>query len=271
MLHRLRAVMRFELLMQRRRPFVPMLFVFILVMLSIVLITQRYPVRFQSGDPFKVTVTENHDLSSEDVTEQAIILMIVLCMGLGWAVPLFMADMVAKDYHHRVLPVLSSTPLTPGTYLAGKVLTAWGILAAGLLSVTLLVGAEVRLLFGPFDEVTYTQASAAGIISVLFLSGLSVFLGATQSDRRRAILLCAVGINLLNVVMLLTLAGTTRDAILGNAGVFFLHFAVGLPGFDATSPYSTGECILTVVSMLVQLALIWIVLWWWLRERYVRE
>jgi len=111
-------------------------------------------------------------------------LFIVLLMLLPPAV----AETVPRDQQLGVRELLNSLPLTPETYLGGKLLSLWVSLLAGIVVVLFVVGAVWWFAIGPFDLGIYLQLLALGAFPVAALnSGLSLLLAANQPNRRRAI------------------------------------------------------------------------------------
>jgi len=105
--------------------------------------------------------------------------------------PVLVADGVPRDEQWGVRELLDSLPLTPGTYLAGKLLGLWACLAGGVLLGLALTGLAWRLA-GPFDLRPFVDMWLVGVGGVVVLNGtLGLLLGAGQTNRWRAVLLGA--------------------------------------------------------------------------------
>jgi ABC-type transport system involved in multi-copper enzyme maturation permease subunit len=184
--------------------------------------------------------------------------------------PLITSAIIPKDRQLKVREIFDALPVTPSSYLAGKLLAAWAVLFTALLSAMAVVIAGYRLILGTVDLPTVLPLWLIGGGSLILLNtGLVVLLAAGLSSRRAAYSFAAVFI-------LVTLVFYIRGSIdLTNIGVFdwwafwtpdripisqyFLfdsigNFMVGLPGVPTVDP---GVVWKTILAGLAELALGW--------------
>jgi ABC-type transport system involved in multi-copper enzyme maturation permease subunit len=109
---------------------------------------------------------------------------------LGVIVCVLVADTIAIDRQYGMSEMIGSLPLSPGAYLAGKLLSVWGPVLALLALTATLSGAIVQSALGSIDVgVIAGYWLAAGLPLGLFASGLGVLWAARQPTRQRAALI----------------------------------------------------------------------------------
>ena len=258
---RWRAVLRYEGVIQWRRRVVLFLFVFLIACWTFLMVAGYEAVREGYRDTWEEITTSHQVAYKDSLTEMATMLTFVMAIMLIWTTPLCVADAVTQDVQKGVMPVLSSTPLSASTYLAGKIAGSWRLYAVGTLIVCLVINAETWLLFGAFDPIPVIQMSLFSLIILLYLIALSILLGATQPSRRRAIPLVAVGISSFFLLSLSRQSGEWTDALWGNIWVFLTPYT------SADNPYSTPEHTLALLSMVVQLILLLALVGWNLHRK----
>ena len=187
-------------------------------------------------------------------------------------VPPIAAETIPLDRQVGVRELLDSLPLSRGTYLLGKLLGLWTGVLGGLAGVALLFGSSGWLFLGPYDLSEYLLLWKIGVAPmVLFVSSMSALLAAGQPTRRRAML---VGFTCLlyGVFTSMTPCLCLRDAVsLAQPAVieylndsYFLRTAP-VDWFHPTYPPEIVPLALGLGAL--QVALVWLLVWLWMRWR----
>ena len=109
-------------------------------------------------------------------------------LWLGLVVlPLVCAAAIPSDQQYKVQELLASTPITGWSYLAGKILGTWAVIAVfGLLALLLHIGLLAALV-GPINWPLYIQLTLlCGLPLTLWSSGIGVLAGSGLRSRRLA-------------------------------------------------------------------------------------
>lgn len=280
----LAAMIRYEFLLSWRRAALPVLVVG--------LMTTPLLGAFIARDDFRgyrralAAGTLSLEVAKAEITGQ-----LVLVSWLGTSliavimVPLVVADTIPKDRQLGVRELLDTLPLSPGAYLAGKLLSLWFGLLIGLSLAALVAGVVWWLMIGPFEVAKYLDLWFVGMLGLTFINaGTSMLLAAGQPNRRRATLvgsayamLCLAGLGL----AFLSRAGWWRWLNPARPSVM-LYYLLAISGTiegndDLTRAAlefvqqiaSRGEMLRSLTAGLVQLGLVWLVVWQWLKGREV--
>lgn len=265
------AIIRYEMIMQRRRRGLPM----IMIVLAIGLLLLALGVRGCVSEGVAQV-----EAPAEEIPSGVAQLQASLAMTFGWsvalmllilAVPPVVAEAIPKDRHIGVRELIDSLPLSSATYLTGKLLGVWVSMLVGLVGVAVLYGLGGWLIHGSYDLGVYLVFWIVGIVPLaLFTSGMSALLPAGQSTRRRATFV-GIAFAAYCVVMLLTTSGTVIDAVsLARPSVFLFLQAENVSPYSILSDlgiisYPPGQIPLTVGLGALQVALVWLLAWLWMR------
>jgi ABC-type transport system involved in multi-copper enzyme maturation permease subunit len=199
-------------------------------------------------------------------------LLYVQIMLLGG---LAVVDVMLRDRHWNVLPVLDSTPLRRSVYLLGKLCGAWLAIGLSLAVIMLVAGLLAWWAIGPYELGPYVQLYFSGALPLAGLHvGLCVLLVAWVPARRLAI----------TIVLLFSLAcamlGTVNFRVVDitawgllNPGRPYVYQYFWLGWVDAGHRTSLGEGViwLSVSVGLIELLACGVIVWLWLRMREGRE
>jgi len=189
------------------------------------------------------------------------------------ALPPLLADTIPLDRRSGMRELLKSLPLSNGIYLVGKVL---GALAASALlwsGVVLLQTVLIWVAIGSFQSQFYLALIGLGVVpAFVFIVCASVLLAGGLQSRGMAAL---VGIALTGYCMAMTLISSTRLPRLGvlspaSAIAFsYLLDRWGAPFgiYQRSNPVSATDVTLSSVLGLVQIVVLALVVWIWLRRR----
>lgn len=179
------AMGRYEFWMHLRRPvwvtitLVPLIY----VLLSLLLL----------GDNFQSQSTNSGEGQAVLTAAILFITWSPLSMLLIFILPIMVSDVIPLDHQHNMRELLDTLPLTPATYLMGKLAGMWAMVLAALSIVMLLSGVGWRLRLGAYDLGSYLQMWVIGVATLVILNGsIGVLINAGLSTRRRAILLSVV-------------------------------------------------------------------------------
>lgn len=192
---------------------------------------------------------------------QIIVMVLWGPVGISMAVlsPIFLADLIPKDRQLRVRELFDATALPRWAYLAGKLLGGWLAMFSTLLVVMLAAGAVWWLRIGPIDLRLYLDMWLIGAVSLVIINGgLGILLPATQTTRRRAILLM-IG---------LVVVGALFSNQYSQEQVFSpLRAPVILYYMDPSTTAMRGNYFATIVIGLLQLIIVALCVWGWMRWR----
>jgi pimeloyl-ACP methyl ester carboxylesterase len=122
-------------------------------------------------------------------TDAAILANITTLVLIVLLLPLTLSELIPLDQQYRVREILDALPLRPSLYLAGKLLSVWPALVAGLILAALVSGALAWHQNGPYQVGTLAAFWMTGLIPLALLSSqIAVLFSAGQPSRRRAIL-----------------------------------------------------------------------------------
>ena len=263
-LSQLFGIMRYEMRLQwvrRSLPIVGVIFA-IITLLFLFFVTQ-------SVNP--------SEMSRKAVTFGLIFSVSPVCLLLmQLSLPPIVAEAIAKDRQFGMNELRDSLPITPGLYLAGKLLGIVAIVMVMMLAIAVLLMIVSLFVLGPLDVWVYLRIWLLGIIpSGLAISMISVLVASRQPSRKRATM---VG-SLVTVYCLLTLPFSASPvynwlyAALPSAwtsAVLKMIFDYAGLADDPTNPLSTLAQIpdkflwQTAVATAVQVLIVWLIVWgWW--------
>jgi hypothetical protein len=266
-LFQLAGIIVYELRMQWRRRSLPVLMagLAIMLLLGTILLKPMIDRAYFCSDPQSAMCSDAFRLTATSFIWQAAILLLTL------ALPIVVAEVIPVDRHINMRELLDSLPLSREVYLAGKGLSIWAGLLIGMAGVALLDGWLGRSRHGPTSPVNYLHLWAFGLAPLaLFISGASVLLAAGQPTRRRAayIGVAVAGFGLFAPAFVRYNASWS-PASLVHPG-FFIAKQSGLVQVFAQAEFGTPLTITVPIPLLVttgavQLVLIWLIVWLWLR------
>lgn len=197
---------------------------------------------------------------------------------LALMLPSLMAEALPRDRQLGLHDLFGSLPLTPATYLLGKLLGAWASILAGLGAAAVVIGAVWWWGVGPFEGGFYAQLWLMGA-TVLGLTnaGVGLLLGATQPTRRRAVFVGIAFAVVCILALMTSLSGTAPHPLLqwlnpGRPLVFIYYIAGWVEQFGHT-PAALGKAVIPTLAEVLwanlaglgEVALLWGVVWGWLK------
>ncbi len=272
--HQFAAMLRYEFLLQWRRRALSV------IMLTIIALPVLGAVTFGRQALAGVAAS---GLAPERVRElvaeqMAFAVWGILFIFLTLFVPVVVAETIPKDKHYGVRELLDSLPLSPGLYLAGKLVSMWAAVFAGLALGMVVIGVVWGLAVGPFDLRWYANVWLAGAVPLAFMNpSLGLLLAAGQPTGRRALL---VGIGFAVVCVLLQvpgflMLGSGWNVLNPSHPVLFLYFLATPNASPSDDPimalltrYVTPEAVTwSIAAGLAQVLILWAVVWAWMRRR----
>ena len=204
-------------------------------------------------------------------------------MTLLLLLPIVTADAIPRDRQIGVRELLDSLPITPEIYLAGKLLSLWVSLLAGLGLAALAAGITWRWIVGPFNLGIYAEMWLLGAVPLALInSALSVLLAAGQPTNRRAIF---VGVGFAIFCLLALLAGfLTHGTLLYHLNparpAIELYYFVAWPGAEAGASKdllgiiqamrtitSRQDVLLSIAAGVAEAGLVWLAVLQWMRRK----
>lgn len=194
MITQLAAMIRYEMRMQWRRRGLPVAMLGLLVGLLLMALWQRS--LMQEVNVPLPAVAAGLLAVARRASSTYLVLMSgwpVAAVLLILSLPPIVSETIPKDSQLQVRELLRSLPLGSGVYLAGKLLSVWSSLLAGLAAGGLIAGLAYRALFGSYDLGAYLLLWLGLVVPLaLFVSGLGTLLASTQPTRRRGTLVGVV-------------------------------------------------------------------------------
>lgn len=189
-----------------------------------------------------------------------------LGITLALIVPIMFADLIPKDTQLGTRELLDTLPLSPGTYLAGKLAGVWLSLILGISAVMVITGGVWWATLGAYDLGPYLKMAIFGAwVLIVINTGMAVLLTAGQPGRRRAVslmLLVFIGIpvftaagSMSNPDQLIWMLGPIRPAVLN----YFLKLDI-----------TEAQLLLTIGIGLLEVFITWLVVREWLKWRNQR-
>ena len=223
-LTQLRAMVKYELLMQWRRRSLPVIVLFLFFGLTIfTLISWKEPLGADGGEVLYVddtvtpaTVTmrmyatgavethpadetilanipnwlRNIDLGQANATLKLATMLTMVTQLLIIMLLLMCAETIPLDKHYRVRELLDTLPLGSAAYLSGKLLAVWLGIGIGLLLCAVLYIPIAQSRMGTFDLSVYARLWLVMLLpAAIFASGLTILGAAWAATRRASVLI----------------------------------------------------------------------------------
>jgi ABC-type transport system involved in multi-copper enzyme maturation permease subunit len=189
-----------------------------------------------------------------------------LTVALAILLPITVSDTIPKDAQYGVRELLDTLPLSRAAYLTGKVLGVWVSVLSSLLILTVATGVFYRLIAGPFDLAVYLEMWLFAGVSLVIINGsLGVLIPVGQPNRRRAVILM-VAVFVIPFVVLSNAFDTASALAYVNPlrpGIIFYY--VASIGAGNIRSFNSEDVALTIVVGLIELAIVWMGAWVWLR------
>lgn len=190
--------------------------------------------------------------------------------------PIAAADSIPRDRQLGVYELLNSLPLTLPVYLLGKLLGLWLSLLIGVVAGLVVIGSFWWFVIGPFSIPALVELGLVAALPLAFIqSGIALFVAAGQPSGRRAILVgVLLGIISLSVALpgLQETGAFWRNFNFSRPTLFIYYIWVragaSLPGYYSTP--TLADVWATLGWGAVQLALIGLAIWAWLKWRQDR-
>jgi hypothetical protein len=195
------------------------------------------------------------------------------------ALPPVVAETIARDKQLGMDELRASLPITPGLYLAGKVLGVWACVAMMIFTVATLLWIAAIFTLGSVELVAYVRVWLTAIIPAgLYVSALTVLLASREPNRKRATMLGS----LIAIYCLLTIPFIQSDvegwrqAFLPSAWfTLVMRAAFQYVANSTTLPVEMVQFAIvsdefvqrTMLAMMAQLLVVWTAVWGWWRWR----
>lgn len=242
---KLNAIIHYEILMAWRRRSLPILALMLTTTMVVFgLLFKQARLYLGDFDPIQNTV----HLSE---------LMFGGMIILGVSVPLLLGDTIPLDRQFKVSELLDALPVSPATYLGGKLLSVWIGLILILPLVGVISGALLYAIFGGFDLRAFALLWSTLLPLGLTVTAISVLANVTADSRRVSVL---VGLLILTPMTILVALSMMT---LGRVGVLIdpaYAYTLNIRGWVQASA-SAAEIVSGVVNMLVLYALIIVGMW----------
>jgi pimeloyl-ACP methyl ester carboxylesterase/ABC-type transport system involved in multi-copper enzyme maturation permease subunit len=280
-LTQLAGMIRYEFLLQWRRTALPALVVGLIITPILgVFIAQS---AFRGYRAALASGTLSLEVAKADITAAMIpVMWLGASLIAVLMIPLVVADTIPKDRQAGVRELLDSLPLSPGTYLAGKLFSLWLSLLVGVGLAALIAGVVWWLVIGPFKLEIFLDLWLVGVMLLTLINaGLSMLLAAGQPTNRRAILVGGAYVLLCLVGMGFVFSADTGWWRWLNPArpALMLYYTLGFPGAiegndDLTRAgleflrqiASREDVLRSLGAGLVEVGLVGLVVWQWLRR-----
>jgi ABC-type transport system involved in multi-copper enzyme maturation permease subunit len=181
--------------------------------------------------------------------------------------PFLFADAIPRDRQLGVSELLNTVPLPKYAYLIGKMSGAWLSTVSSLLLVAVISGLVWWFLIAPFDLSIYFPIWIVGALFMTLINiGLIVPMTADSPNGRIAILICIALFVLVPLALGLQPRGDWLDGLSPLRPGLFYHY-LRLPWNDPPRLLSIEW---TIVSGLIQVVVVSVGMWAWLRLRDAR-
>jgi hypothetical protein len=250
------AIVRYEVLMHwRRRGLVVVLVLLLILLIGFALFNSGEGQNLQTQvRAALISITDEVVINTSLIINILLLVMMVFCV----AVTVMTAETVPIDHETRVKPLLDSLPLTRTTYLLGKLLGVWLMLALGLMVIAAFCGLALWQHFGAFDVLGYALVWLLAVLPLtLFAASLGTLLASTQSSRRRGIMLMTPFLLYPYTVVLFSFGTLVDGVVLLRPATVIRTFMMGL---------GASYDILQVFAFLgLNVAVLWLMAWSWQR------
>ena len=260
-------VYEFKMHWRRRALLIIVLAIFFMTTVSVLLIGGNLPVALN------LPGASANGSASQQVMNFAVVFITWAPIGvtLAFVLPIAVADTIPLDRQRGVSELLNSLPLSPATYLTGKLFGMWSACVIGISAILLLVGTVWWLRVGSFDLSPYVTMWLFGAVAQIVLCGsVGVLIAAGQPSRRRAIVaavvLLAIAFNFggFQAGSLITYLSPMRAPILAY---FLSNPSMGSLGLANQFGFEFQDVLVTIGFGLGEIVLLWLAVWFWMRRR----
>jgi ABC-type transport system involved in multi-copper enzyme maturation permease subunit len=156
-------------------------------------------------------------------------------------VPLVAAETFAYDHRTQTKELLGDLPVGNATYLTGKVLGVCVVVLGSLIASAFFIGGVGWLLYGAYDVRAYLLLWGYTIVPMtLFAAALGTLLAVGCTTRRQAIM----------------------------AGMLSIPYAAGISIFGLIfAGFASENIVQTMLFLLANVAVVWLLAWGWMRGR----
>ncbi len=190
--------------------------------------------------------------------------------------PIAAADSIPRDRQLGVYELLNSLPLTLPIYLIGKLLGLWLSLLVGTIGGLVVVGTFWWFVIGPFNLPALLELGVVAALPLAFIqSGIALLSAAGQTTGRRAILVGVI-VGMIGLSVLLPGLQST-DPFWRNFNpsrpVLFIYYIWVRANAPVPGNYPAPDLTDVWATLgwgAVQLALIGLLIWAWLKWRQER-
>ncbi len=214
-------------------------------------------------------------LSSDSVLPDIVPLfwVAVYMVALSFIGPMT-ADSIPIDRQVGVAELLDSLPLTHKAYLLGKIAGVFLSILVSLFLSMVIIGVGTWIVLGPYALMLFLRVWLVGALPIAFLnSTLGLLLAAGQPTRRRAIVIGS----LLALLCLVAFASSARGIIVNTPMTLLDLLSVSRPAImrffmpSGSVAISSSDLIGTITFGLIQVAVLAIGVWGWMRLRDQRS
>jgi ABC-type transport system involved in multi-copper enzyme maturation permease subunit len=261
------TIYEFKMHWRRRALLIIVLAIAFTTMVSILLVGENLP------DVLNLPGVNANGITSQQVLNFAVVFSTWAPIGvtLAFVLPIAVADTIPLDRQRGVSELLNSLPLSPATYLTGKLLGMWTACVIGVSAAIAVIGAVWWLRVGVFDLTPYLTMWLLGVVAQIVLCGsVGVLVAAGQPTRRRAIvvavvlLACAFSFGSFEAGSWITYLSPMRAPILAY---FLSNPSMGSLGLANQFGFELQHVLLTIAVGFGEIVLMWLVIWFWMRQR----
>ncbi len=193
---------------------------------------------------------------------------ITISVTLIFILPVILSDTIPKDTQMGTGELLHALPLSNSTYLLGKLVGVWVSTLVGLFVVMGITAVLWLVLIQQVNWRLLLEICLLGMTALVLINGsLGVLVTVSQPTRRRAVLL-AIGLFFALPIVL---------GIGNSVSVFYYFNPARLPiiMYYSYSPapqpqYTFNGVLLSIGSGVLEVIVVWLGAWWYLRNREER-
>lgn len=189
---------------------------------------------------------------------------------LSFIFPIVVADTIPIDQQLQVRELLNSLPIHSSIYLLGKLLGVWLATFAGMVVTLPITAAIWWITVGSYDVGKYTQMWLIGGAALIVLNGGLIVLAAAGQPTRQRAFVAAVVIYILPFLFVgrSFRIGTTFDPLvyINPLRAQIITRYANLSSGDQFA-FVSPEVGLTILVGLVELVVVGVLVWGWLRWR----
>ncbi len=220
---------------------------------------------------FSIWIFSSNTLPIElDMTYAAVgLISAPLTLTLAVLLPIIISDTIPKDQQYGVRELLDTLPVPHWVYLGGKLLGMWAGVLLGLFAVMVVNGIFYHFTIGALDLRLYIEMWLVAGAALLVINGsLGVLIPVGQPSRRRAVILMvalfvlpfAFAGQIFDTASLLAYINPIRPAI-----VLYYIANMGEQVSGNLTAFTSNDVLLTIIAGLIELTLVGVLAWGWLR------